>query len=320
MANNSFRNQVAELFKIAARALEDTRQFKPYLDRIYEDVIGALRLNASHDRREGTLEEALSLKNGDSRDPELVSRRIAALLPYLCEGYADCLSFSRMKDVDRLADKKKTQDRDTYDIYGIQLWLSDANLMKAVEAWESPKHPLRKVWEKKGITVKIDNFIVEPKRHGYRAIHLNFTSPGSKGKSANLEIQIHPAAMMHTYLATRIPYKIFRSLKESLEIEKGKLESNWNEHEKNVVHTLREYINALYEAETHKAGLIDRIATDHSNGPRYQNEKEAREAAEKLAPTVDGIIKLYNAYCGRLNEFLEAIEDANGHYAPSSPS
>jgi len=216
-------------------------------------------------------------------------------LPAISPEYASCVSFERLKDPDRLFRKMQTDDRDTFDTYGIQLWLGDVQLMKLVEKLENPQHPLRKEWQKKNIEVSIDNHCSSPPKHGYRAIHLNFSCKGNNGWDENLELQILPAPMMQTYLVTRDPYTTYRSLLEDVKARKGKNEENWSDGEKTVIHTLRGYINALYEADAHRSGLMNMVNNYHYK-PLHDDEKTGRAAAEELEQDVAGLINLYNEY------------------------
>jgi len=264
--------------------------------KILDDLNEYLGIRTEHKYKGQPLENVLRLKDRKSIDVELLCGKIYKHLPLLDRGNPDCIIFTRLKKRERLIEKEDIKDRDTHDIHGIQEWTSDAEIMRKVEQLESPQHPLRKKWEKEGIKIKIDNHWADPKPHGYRAFHLNFSCKGPKDKawSEDQEVQISDISMMYPYMMSRESYKVMRALEKHVKVDKGENQNLWSDQERVLIYPLRDYINALYEAETHALGLMDMVNYTATHKPASRNEKEAREKAEELKPLVETIINTYN--------------------------
>lgn len=276
------RNTLKKIHDHAQRRVNHAQQLQSPYSKIRDEIIKELKPHSNHFIAKTSLAGFLGLEGRDSMDSKLISLKIHNKLPPSGSGGVGYLSFQRVKDQGRLAEKMQTDDRDTYDVFGMEIWLDDPQLMKKLVKLENPQHRLRRDWKKNEIPVLIDNHFNRPSKHGYRGIHMNFMHKGSKGKGwkEGLEIQIKPRAMMETYLVTRDPYVVYRELLERVKKEKGKNEQNWSAAERALIYPLRNYINALYEADTYELDLMDMLDTRH-RAPVFTDEKGARKRRQR---------------------------------------
>lgn len=295
----------SEHFGHAGRRVGHAQQLKGDFIQIKSAIADYLGLSPDHTSIQEPLEDHLGLNDGRTYKHAQIEDKIASGLPPLGPGYADFISFERLKDPKRLREKLNTGDRDTHDTYGIQLWIANPKLMRLVEKLQSPQAALSKGWREKGINVEIDNHFADPKAHGYRAIHLNFICPGNNGWREDLELQIIPAQMMNTYLSTRPAYTAMRALEEYVKSTKGKNQNLWSDNERALIYPLRDYINALYEADTHECGLMNMVNYEATHRPASRNADEARANAEELEPIVEIITTSYrNVYLGNPRDMI----------------
>ncbi|MDH5722627.1 MAG: hypothetical protein OEY94_04815 [Alphaproteobacteria bacterium] len=309
-------NTLCPVFRHARKRVEHARQLKEDYNKILKEITDHLDLDPKHVHIDDSLEHYLELEHDKTVSELEVKQRIYLSLPLLQKGFADCFSFSRPKDPQRLANKIKTKERNTDDTWGMQLWIADPELMKYLVKLENPQHPLRKKWEDKGIEVTFNNHCHTPKSHGYRSFHINFRCPGNNGWTENLEMQISPEPMMVPYLVTRGPYETYRNIVEYLRDKKGENEHNWTNKEQNLVHTLIDYIYAEFEKGAHKAQIIDMEDSFHEHKHKYANADQADEKVKELRPTVEKIINKMLEYDNNVKMFLENLDDFFGEQQP----
>lgn len=303
------------MFDFATVRVGHAQQLRKQFDRMREELVEHLGLDVNHLRVKQPLEDFLELNEDNRGNSDVVATKIERYLPSF--DHAPCVSFERLKDATRLGQKMAADDRDTFDTYGIQLWLSNAQLMRAVEKLGNPQNPLRKKWEERGIIITVDDHLADSPKHGYPGIHINASCKGNKGWRENLEMQTLPVGMMHTYLITRDPYETYRALEEHVKANKGKNENNWSEEERGMILPLRHYIRALFEADTYKTNLMNKNFTP-SNRPVYATEQEAREAAKELEPAATYIASMYKAYEGDVQSMFQdknVFDGLKGVYA-----
>jgi len=289
-----YTGNIKESYGQAAVLLGITKQSIPRFHRIEDTLIELLGIDPTHIRFQGTLESALDLKGLEFSDSELVNNRVRQRLPDFSSDKSECISFQRLKDPARFQQKLETTKRDTYDTFGMQKFV-DPDVIIQLQELDRPKHPLRKALAEKGITVKIDNHYAAAKPHGYRAVHINCIRDAKKNRDGSMEMQFLTKRSLKNYIGTRNVYEAYRALKETIELEKGENQNNWDDDDRFLVYSLRKYIKAWNEADAYDDGLMY-LNNEDKVKPEYGNADEARQAMETLRPVALDVSRLFYSY------------------------
>lgn len=295
--------QLGVYFGHAAVRAKHARHMQGQFRRIEAGLTSYIGLPIDYPKHEKPLEEFLGFDENSWPQPDQIRAKIERFLPSF-SGPEACISFSRLKDVEKLSEKMSDASRGNPDTFGIQLWINNPSLFREIEKLDSPQSAFRKRWERHDVGFKLHSHFAEPKLHGYRAIHLDFTGKASKGWSENMEMQILPIQMMVAYLHTRMPYRILREIISDVRKRHGKNENNWPKEDLIVINPLRDYIRANFEAVCHELGLMDMLNFGYERGS--SNNKEALEQMEHLEAIIEAYVSLYSAgYSGEPRLFLE---------------
>ncbi len=251
------------------------------------------------------LETYLGLKSVQNPAVELIESQMEKL-PIMGNIDTRAITFERIKELHRLSAKRKAENRNTYDVYGMQLWLNNPkHVRRIIKDLSNTQSPLYRSLKSK--IHSFDNFFEKPKRHGYSALHIDIRE-GTGRFTAYGEIQIMPFDMMLSYLSTRSTYSAMREIEEYTINCHSSDEDKWPETERVVIEALRLSIKARYEADLYACGLMDLRNPNHKHSVSFNNEQEARQAAEALQPIADGITNRFLNYGSQIDYFMENID------------
>ncbi len=251
------------------------------------------------------LEKYIELKGIDNPALGLIKDQMRTL-PIMGNHDTEAITFERIKELHRLSAKRKAESRNTYDVYGLQLWLNDSDdIIEIARQLDNPQSVLYRALKDK--IHGFDNFFEKPKGHGYAALHLD-AREGTGNFTAYGEIQIMPVQMMLSYLSTRSTYTTFREIEEYTINHYGSDEEKWPETERIVIEALRLSIKARYEADLYACGLMGMRDPYHKYQASFNNENEARKAAHALQPIADGLTNRFINYDSKIDSFMEQID------------
>lgn len=285
------------------------RQLKGRFNRFSEKIQNALGIDPEHDHESRALCEYVGVEN-----TPMTSRQATEELLY--EHFPDrhnkgfTQSFARFKAPKGISGKK---ERNSKDIYGIQIWVNDPAVIKKIMQLDSIQHQFWKACNNKNVQCNTDNHFKYPKAHGHRGIHYEAEHRSSNKQWTEWEeIQVYDANMMLAYLQSRKPYEALRALKAHASANGRKDPENFLAYETAMFGLLNTYINALYEEAAHESDLIKYTDRNHKHQPVYRSASDARRISDELESTVMEVVGAYYANNYDLGEMIVNRPDIFG--------